>query len=177
MTARPRWALAIRLFHWVSAIGIVAMLGLGVAMTQLVADPGRRFDLYQLHKSLGLMLLLVLAARLVWRIAFSSPPSPLDHGETPARLMHAMLYVLSIGLALAGYAMVSTSSLPLPVELPFGLTAPNLLSPNEAQSEFFKTAHHLLAAALAFCLAGHVAAALKRHFVDRDGTLRRMWLF
>jgi cytochrome b561 len=91
--------------------------------------------------------------------------------------MHSTLYLLSIALGLAGYAMVATSSLPLPVALPFGLTAPNLLAADEARSEFFKEAHHVLAAALALCLAGHVAAALKRQFVDRDGTLRRMWLF
>jgi cytochrome b561 len=177
MTSTRRWPFAVRLLHWVSATGIVVMLGLGVTMTQLVDDPGRRFDLYQLHKSMGLLFLLLLAARLAWRVAPSCSAPSMDQNEKLARLMHATLYALSIGLGLAGYAMVSTSSLPLPVALPFGLEAPNLLPVNEAQSEFFTTAHHLLAAALAFCVAGHVAAALKRHFVDRDGTLRRMSLF
>jgi cytochrome b561 len=153
------------------------MLGLGVAMTQIVSEPARRFDLYQLHKSLGLLVVFLLAARLGWRVAFAPPQPASGRANRPARAMHALLYLLLLALGLVGYAMVSTSALPLPVALPFGLTAPNLLPPDEAQFAFFKETHHLLAAALALCLAGHVGAALKRHFVNRDGTLRRMWLF
>ena len=91
--------------------------------------------------------------------------------------MHILLYALTIALTLAGYATVSTSPLPLPVALPFGLHAPNLLAPDYALSEGFKKAHHALAAALALCVAIHIAAALKHRFVDRDGTLRRMSWF
>ena len=86
--------------------------------------------------------------------------------------MHVFLYALTIALALAGYASVATSPLPLPIALPFGFHAPNVLAPDFSLSERFKQAHHVLAALLALCLAGHVAAALKHRFVDRDGTLR-----
>jgi len=88
--------------------------------------------------------------------------------------MHALLYGLAIAVPLVGYASVSASSLPLPVALPFGYQAPNLIAPDQPLSENLKQAHHILAAILAICVAGHAGAALKHHFIDRDGTLRRM---
>jgi cytochrome b561 len=173
-----RWPLSIRLFHWVSAAAILTLLALGFVMVNLVEAPGRRFELYQLHKSLGLFVLALTLVRIGGRLARTAP-APIATialwQERAARTMHGALYGLILALALAGYAMVSTS--PLPVALPFGLHAPNLLAPDEALYRGFKQAHHLLAAILAFCIAGHVAAALKHHFVDRDNTLRRMALF
>jgi cytochrome b561 len=97
--------------------------------------------------------------------------------DRAARGMHVLLYVLTLALALVGYASVSTSPLPLPVVLPFGFQAPNLLAPDYALSEEFLRAHHIIAVILGLCVAGHIAAALKRHLVDRDGTLRRISLF
>jgi cytochrome b561 len=175
-----RWPLSMRIFHWVSAAAILTLLALGFVMVNLVQAPGRRFDLYQLHKSLGLFVLALTLVRMVWRLARPAP-APIatmaPWRKRAARTMHGALYGLILALALAGYGMVSTSPLPLPVALPFGRHAPNLLAPDEALSEGFKQVHHVLAAILALCIAGHVAAALKHHFVDRDNTLRRMALF
>jgi cytochrome b561 len=178
MTAgAARWPLSMRLLHWLGAATILLMLALGFIMVNFVAEPGRRFDLYQWHKSLGLFVLGLMLVRILCRFA---RPAPLRLPATPlwrdraARAMHGLLYALTIALALAGYAMVSSSPLPLPVALPFGLHAPNLLAPDYGLSERFKAMHHVLAALLALSVTGHVAAALKRHFIDCDGTLRRM---
>ncbi len=177
MSAPSRWPLSIRVFHWLGAAAILFMLALGFAMVHLVDDPGERFDLYQLHKSLGLFVLALTLARLALRLAQAAPRPivaiPLWRARA-ARTMHVLLYGLTIALILVGYATVSTSPLPLPVALPFGLTAPNLLAPDAALSERFKLAHHALAGALALGLAGHVAAAIKHHVWDRDDALRRM---
>jgi cytochrome b561 len=175
-----RWPLSMRLYHWVSAAAILTLLALGFVMVNLVEAPGRRFDLYQLHKSLGLFVLALTLVRMVWRLARRAP-APIATmprwQERAARTMHRALYGLILALGLAGYAMVSTSPLPLPVALPFGGHAPNLLAPDAGLSEGFKKVHHVLAAILALCIAGHVAAALKHHLVDRDDALRRMALF
>ena len=172
-----RWAASTRILHWLGAAAILFMLALGFVMVNFVQTPGRRFDLYQFHKSLGLFVLALMVVRVAWRFVRAAP-API--ATTPAwqaraaSAMHVLLYGLTIALALAGYASVSASPLPLPVALPFGLHAPNLLAPNYALSEGFKQAHHILAALLAVCVAGHVVAALKHHFIDRDETLRRM---
>jgi cytochrome b561 len=171
------WSFSTRLLHWIGAAAILVMLGLGFAMVNLIHEQGLRFDLYQFHKSLGLFVLVGMALRGVWRLA---RPTPAPIATIPAwqnraaRAMHATLYALAIATALAGYAAVSTSSLPLPVALPFGLHAPNLLGPDEALSAPLKQAHHVFAALLAICVAGHVGAALKHHFIDGDATLVRM---
>ena len=180
MSAKPVWPLSVRILHWLGAAAILFMLALGFAMVNLVGDPGARFDLYQAHKSVGLLVLALMLARLALRL-MRAKPAPIASippwQNRAAAAMHGLLYALTIALILAGYAMVSTSPLPLPVALPFGFTAPSLLAPNDALSESFKQLHHVLAALLALCVGGHVAAALKHRFVDRDGTLRRMSLF
>ena len=171
------WSLTTRLLHWIGAAAILFMLALGFAMVNLIHEQGLRFDLYQYHKSLGLLVLVLMAARALWRIA---SPTPEPIATIPvwqvkaARAMHGALYALAIATALAGYASVSTSSLPLPVALPFGLHAPNLLAPDESLSRGLRRAHHLFAGLLAIGVAGHVAAGLKHHFIDRDATLTRM---
>jgi cytochrome b561 len=176
-TAVAAWSLSTRLLHWIGAAAILFMLALGFAMVNLIHEQGLRFDLYQFHKSLGLFVLTLMAVRGVWRFA---RPTPAPIGTIPAwqnraaKAMHAALYALAIATALAGYAAVSTSSLPLPVALPFGLHAPNLLGPEEALSGRLRQAHHVFAALLAICVAGHVGAALKHHFIDGDATLVRM---
>jgi cytochrome b561 len=171
------WALSTRILHWIGAAAILFMLALGFAMVNLIHEQGLRFDLYQFHKSLGLLVLFFMAMRAIWR--FQRPtPEPIATISAwqmkAARAMHGALYALAIATALAGYASVSTSSLPLPVALPFGLHAPNLLAPDEALSRALRRAHHVFAGLLAICVAGHVAAALKHHFIDRDATLARM---
>jgi cytochrome b561 len=180
MSAAARWPHSTRVLHWLGAATILFMLALGFAMVNFIEEPGRRFDLYQLHKSLGLFVLALMLARVVLRLALPTPAAietiPLWQNRA-ARGVHALLYALTIALTLVGYAMVSTSPLPLPVALPFGLHAPNLLAPDYALSEDFKKVHHALAAVLALCVAIHIAAALKHRFVDRDGTLKRMSWF
>ena len=180
MSGAPRWPLTVRLLHWFGAAAILFMLALGFAMVNLVENPGERFDLYQAHKSLGLFVLALMLARLLLRLVYA-PPSPIAtipiSQRRAASIVHGLLYILTVALILAGYAQVSSSPLPLPVALPFGLEAPNLLPPDNGRSELLKQIHHGLAALLALAVVLHVAAALKHRFLDRDETLRRMSLF
>lgn len=180
MSVEPRWPLPVRLLHWFGAAAILFMLALGFVMVNLVENPGERFDLYQAHKSLGLLVLALMLARMVLRLLHASP-TPITSisiaQRRTATTVHGLLYVLTIALIFVGYAQVSSSPLPLPVALPFGLEAPNLLAPDYARSELLKQVHHGLAALLALAIIIHVAAALKHRFLDRDETLRRMSLF
>jgi cytochrome b561 len=180
VSASRRWPRPVRVLHWLGAAAILFLLALGFVMVNLVDDAGERFDLYQLHKSLGLIVLALMLTRGAVRL-LSAEPAPIAtiplSQRRVAKAVHGLLYAVTIALIFAGYAMMSASPLPLPVALPFGLTAPNLLAPDIALSEFYKQIHHVLAGILAFCIVGHVVAALKHRFIDRDGTLRRMSLF
>jgi cytochrome b561 len=180
MNELARWALPTRLLHWLAAAAILLLFALGFVMVNFVTAPGPKFDLYQLHKSIGLLVLALMFIRIGCRFAYLAPPPIMTISHWPDRVagcMHVLLYGLTIALALVGYASVSTSPLRLSVALPFGFHAPNLLTSNFESSEQFREAHHVLAALLALCVAGHVAAALKRRLLNRDGTLRRIGLF
>jgi len=51
--------------HWLIAIGILALIGVGLAMTHLTLAPMLQFQLYQLHKSIGITVLLGRACKIV----------------------------------------------------------------------------------------------------------------
>ncbi len=174
---RARWSLATRLLHWLSAVLIAAMLGLGVYMVWFVGDAARRFELYQRHKSLGALVFVLAVARIVARAAIPGPGWPDRMSRlhrVAAGCVHGALYGLMIVATLSGYAMISTSPIPLPIALPGGLTVPNLLAPDFAASEVWKFAHHLCVLALGVFAIGHAGAALWRSFGNRDDVLSRM---
>ena len=180
MNESERWPLSVRVLHWLGAGAILFMLALGFIMVNAIDDPGQKFSLYQAHKSLGLLILVLMVARIVVRLAFA-PPAPIATipiwQRRAAASAHIALYALTIALILAGYVTISASPLPLPAAFPFGLEAPNLIAADYNLSERFKQVHHVLAAILALCVALHVAATIRHRFFDRDGTLRRMSLF
>jgi cytochrome b561 len=170
--------------HWVIAALVLANLCLGLYMTDLPRTDENRFMLFQLHKSFGLTVLVLSFARLGWRLINPVPPPP--RGLNPllrigARVAHAVLYALIIAIPLAGWAMVSSSSLGLPTPY-FGLFAwPNIsflaaMTPTEkaANLDFFKETHQLLAYLAIALVTLHVLAALYHQFLRRDDVLKRM---
>lgn len=178
MTAGPaRWSFATRVLHWLSAACIATMLVLGVVMVWFVDDAARRFDLYQRHKTLGAFVFALAVARLITRAAMRGPGWPERMSRwhrAAAGGVHRALYALTFAATLTGYAMVSTSPLPLPVSLPGGLSVPNLLAADYTASERWKIAHHACVLALGLLAVAHAGAALWRRFVDRDDVLSRM---
>jgi cytochrome b561 len=170
-------ALAMAL-HWLLALGIVALFVLGVYMTDLPFSPAR-LKLYNWHKWAGVSFLLLSALRLVWRLVRRPPALP-THIERamPAwqtRAYHAThhaLYALFFVVPLLGWAYSSAAGFPI---VWFGQIAlPDLLPADKALAELIKPLHELSAFALMGLAALHVAAALKHHWIDRDGLLQRM---
>ena len=98
------WPLSLRLAHWASAMLVVAALGLGTYMVQLVHDPAERFELTQTHKSIGVAVLALTVVRLCLRILANAPkPEP----AAPlvllaAKVGHIVLYGLLLVMPLSG---------------------------------------------------------------------------
>lgn len=162
--------------HWLMAAAILGLLGLGFTMTGLKPGSPLQFKLYQLHKSVGVLVFLLAAARLGWRLGHRPPPLPAAMGPAERLLAHAghgTLYALMLGLPLAGWAVVSTSPYNIPTMV-FGLVnLPHLPMPRDLNPTA-KGAHLIGAWLLVATLVGHVAAALRHHFVLRDEVLTRM---
>ena len=139
-------------------------------------DAATTFDLYQLHKSFGFVVLALTAARLGGRAAFTAPaaaPSALWE-QRLAAFVQASLYVLTIGAILAGWLLVSSSPLPIPTKFFNLFVIPNIVAPDGALFARASLAHALMAYAIAALVALHIAGALKHHWIDRDDALRRM---
>ncbi|WP_439530593.1 cytochrome b [Pannonibacter sp.] len=169
-------------FHWTMAVMIIAMLALGLYMhRQPLTDPST-FALFQLHKSVGFVVLGLAVLRLVWRLANPSPALPASMPaweKAAAHLGHLGLYGLLFAIPLSGWLMVSASPWNIPTILFGAVPVPHLPVPEtlgtKAEAEtLFKDLHELFAWLLILLLVAHVGAALKHHFLARDAVLRRM---
>lgn len=172
--SQQRWGLVAQVLHWLIAVLVVVMAGLGWYMTTLKISP-TMFELYALHKSIGVTVLVLMVLRLLWRQLNPTPPLPARMKPAERWLAHAshgLLYLILFGMPISGYVVNSAADFPLKV---FGLvTLPNLIAENESVKEAAVTVHSTLIWVLVAVLVLHVAGALKHHFVDRDDVLRRM---
>ena len=178
-----RYSTVAILLHWTIAAAIVAQLAIGLWMVRAIRFAGSQavaFHAYQWHKSLGLMILMLSLLRLCWRLANPPPPLPTTMTKLQrkaAKAIHGLFYVLTLGMPLVGWLMVSASPLGLPTMV-FGLFEwPHiawLAGVGSGLEAGLKTAHRSMGYAFIGLLTLHVAAALKHHLSDRDDVLARM---
>ena len=105
------------ILHWVMALGIFALASLGLVMTHLALSPMRLFQLYQLHKSIGITILLAAFLRLAWRLMNHPPALPVAMPaieRMAAAGGHLLLYGFLFALPLTGWALVSASVFDIP---------------------------------------------------------------
>lgn len=170
-----RYGLVAVLLHWLVALTVFGLFGLGLWMTGLTYyDPWYRQG-PALHKSIGILLFMVMVARVGWRL-YSPPPAPLaNHSlleSAAAQTVHAWLYLLLFALMLSGYLISTADGRAIDV---FGLfSIPATITSIPQQEDLAGAVHWYLALFLMVLVLLHVAGALKHHFIDRDRTLRRM---
>ena len=170
----PAYSLTARTFHWVTAALVLALVPLGFIIAN-EAGGAQQERLYDLHKSLGALLVPIVIARLLVRIV--SPPLPLP-ADIPAirrfaaYATHWALYALLLAQGLIGW--IGTSAYPAPVPF-FGLfNLPALWTENRALSDQLMALHRWCGIAIAVLATIHIAAALEHHFVRKDRVLMRM---
>ncbi len=168
------------ILHWVSALLIFGLLSVGLWMRRFEEDLGFKFELYQLHKSVGFTLLALLLIRLFWRFTHKPPEyaTPLSPSmERAAEAVHWVMYGLMLLLPLSGWISVSVAELQFPT-LYFGLFEIPHLSFLNSNPEFWRELsgwmHTLGAIALTLLLFGHIGAAIMHTVVLKDGLIKRM---
>lgn len=168
--------------HWLIAILILSILVVGNYMVRLdEADPVR-FSLTQWHKSFGIVALVLIVFRLLWRFTHRPPqlPGHLKLWEIQAAgLTHLLLYLLIVLIPVSGWIMVSASPLDLPTVLFNKIHWPHLVPfdtlPNKDDiSILFAEVHAYAGWVLILFLVAHIGAALQHHFVLHDGVMDRM---
>lgn len=182
MSAPAKYSRGAIALHWAIAALVVAQLGLGKFMTELEDGSFFRFELTQLHKSIGIAILLLTLFRIGWRLAHPVPgrPAGLKNWEEALRkTTHIGFYVLLILLPLSGWAHASASPLDIPTTF-FGLFEwphlPWLTSAGnqEALATLFQSIHKYLGFGMILLFLIHMAGIAKHTFILRDGTLKRM---
>ena len=159
--------------HRLLALLILGSLAVGLYMTSLPFSP-LRLKLFNWHKWAGVVILVLSALRLLWRLSHRPPadlPMPAWQRRA-AHLTHGLLYALFFAVPLAGWAYSSAAGFPIVL---FGvLPLPDWVPVNRELSETLKVLHQGLAYSLSGLVVLHIAAALKHQFIDRDGLLARM---
>ena len=168
------YGLVSRLLHWLMALAIVAMFGLGLWMVDLDYYSPYYNSAPNLHKSVGIVLLVALALRFGWRLANVRPNdddlTPFE--RTAARIVHWGFYPLLLALMVSGYLISTADGRPIDV---FGLFSVPSPGENKGLETVAGNIHAYLSYVVIALAAVHTAAALKHHLIDRGRSLTRMW--
>ncbi len=168
-------------FHWATAVLLLAQVALGLRMGALHGSA--RFAVFQLHKSVGITILLLVVLRLAWRL-YQHPPAAIGRGweKTLATAVHPLFYLLLFALPVSGWIIISTSRIMVPTLLYGVLPWPHFpgtgalaMSAREAWNDAATFTHNNLVLLLYGLFALHVAGALKHQLIDGDRTIARMF--
>lgn len=175
-TDRYQWGAVAKFLHWTVALGLIGNGIWGLLMTGM-AFSMRKLNVYALHKSIGLTVLGLFTLRLAWRLYDGAPPDvPVPRWQhIVARATHFSLYAFMLAMPLSGWLYNSLHGYPL--QWFKYVNVPALAAKNDDLSHVAGKLHKYLYYLLLLVLSGHVGAALKHHFIDRDNILRRMLPF
>jgi cytochrome b561 len=172
-TDRTRFTAPQRLLHWLMAICILSMLFIGVGMVSTVTP--KYLTLVQIHKPLGITILVLALIRLVLRIVYGAPALPADLPEPiklAANLSQYIFYVLMICMPLIGWGMLSAAS--YPVVLFGSVHLPSILPLSPSLHTLLWQAHRCLAFAFFVFILMHIGAILFHKLIRNDGIFEAM---
>ncbi len=160
--------------HWVTALIILFIIPAGIVMTN-IGEGQLQNNLYNLHRSFGVLVFAITLARVLIRIAHGAPGpaaglTPFERVASVA--VHYAMYALLIAMPIGGWLMTSAYRVDVSV---FGLfTLPHLVAQNEDTFKFFQRMHFIGGVSMALLVLLHIAATIKHTFVSRDTVLWRM---
>lgn len=163
-------------FHWATAALVLFQIWLGLSFAEMAQGPDRT-NLFTWHKTIGALILLLVLARLTYRLANRPPPYPpeLPRWERVAGTWnHRLFYLLLIVMPIGGLVAVSGLSRGPTIELLGGVTIPKIPGISKELGELAGEVHAAAAWLLIALIALHVAAGLKHQFYDRNRAAGRM---
>ena len=173
-----RYSTVAIVLHWLLGLSIFAMFAIGIYMSDLPFSP-TRLKLYNYHKWAGITFLMLSVLRLVWRLLNKPPALPkaieqaMPTWQTKVyHATHYALYALFFAVPLIGWAYSSAAGFPIVL---FGvLPLPDFMTVDKEFAKQIKELHEISAFALMGLALLHIGAALKHHFIDKDGLVSRM---
>ena len=167
------WGLLARALHWLIAIGIFYLLYLGITQSGMPRGD-EKTALRATHASWALVVFLLMAARLVWRLLSETPAHPAGlprWQRISATAVHWGIYAAVFVQLVSGVMTVATNGNGLPF---FGGTIPVPMEADRDAHHFWEEIHEPAWYALAALLGIHVLGALYNHFIRRNDVLRRI---
>ena len=128
-----------------------------------------------LHKSFGILLVLIMLTRIVWRFVITKPEHLTSHKPWELRLAHIIHWILYLGILLiliTGYLIATSENRPIEVFELFNV--PAVIQAFEEQEDIAGFIHEWAAYVIMAFVGLHILGALKHHFIDKDKTLKRM---
>jgi len=163
------------IFHWMTFLSVFGLFGLGFWMVDLGYYDSWYTKGPDIHRSVGLCLLLWVILSFAWRM-FQKKPGHLDthtkFERTSGSLMHLFLSFTLILVSVSGYLISTADGRGIEVFSLFEV--PGFGSFIENQEDKSGLVHRYVSYALVVAALGHGLAALKHHFIDKDDTLNRM---
>lgn len=162
------------LLHWVLAVLIAGLLGIGWYMMSIEDEPGSDWY-FDMHKSFGIGVFGLVLLRTIWRATHRPAPLPAGLPAWQVRLSHVTewsLYVCMLLMPALGFVGASFSKSGVTF---FGTPLPTWTAPNHDTAELFFGLHSALAWVLVALISLHAAGGLKHLFIDKDRVFQRMW--
>jgi len=171
-----RYGRVSRFLHWTTAILFISLVPMGVFASIIPEGTEYRNAYYVVHKTIGVLVFVLLIARLIWNLRSRRPGLDADLKPIERKMAHSAhiaLYFFLIALPVTGFVMTSFHG--YPTFFFFWELAP-LWAPSDTATIIWGTAHkYLLPYILYIVLGAHILGALKHHFVDRHhGAIKRM---
>lgn len=165
------------ILHWVIAIGVLGQIGLGWWMIEIPKQPvGVRAYWFNIHKSIGITLGLLILLRIFWRLKYGAPPLPAHiprWKQLAAKTSHFLMYACMIAMPLSGYLGSSFTKFPIKY---WGYTLPNWGWESEALKTLCSQVHYGAAILFMTLIVIHLLAAIT-HMTARDGVIQRITRF
>ena len=163
-----------KLLHWLVAACVLVTVPVAIVMDRVGQGPTQD-SLYNLHKSLGVLILVLMVLRLINRLVAGAlaPEAEIEPWQRAvSSIVHTLLYVLLLAMPIVGYTANSAYGASTPF---FGLfELPSIVGKNEELATRLFTLHRWVGWLVILLVLMHISAALYHHFIRRDAVLKRM---
>ena len=175
LDSENKFGLITKALHWLSAIVIFALFGVGFWMVDLTYYSEWYRTAPHWHKSIGILLLVATLFRLGWKLFTPTPRGIESHTKMvklATKIGHATIYIVLFIILFSGYFISSADG--RGIEVFNWFEVPGLGALIDNQEDIAGDVHKYAAYSLMALVVLHLGAALKHHFIDKDATLTRM---
>jgi cytochrome b561 len=170
-----RYTRVAMLLHWLVALAVLGQIAFGWYLQLIPRLTPDRTIYVNFHKSTGLVIAVLIALRLAWRLTHKPPPLPASMPAWERRAAgasHVLLYACMLVMPIAGYTASNFSK--FGVKLFNAVLLPPWGADDRAIYAFFNGLHVGTSYLFVGLIAVHVLAAFKHLVFPRHGIFHRM---